>query len=167
MPPVSATRNGRLADTAVRGPKRVHHQHRNRQRTHATGNRRERAGDVCDARVHVADQHAALFGEPLQAGMTLAEDLLRHRSIRHRIHTDIDHCRTRPHEIASDERGPTDCRHQDVSLSAHPREIRRLRMTNRYRGIAVEQQDTHRLTDDVAAADDYGMASGYLDIFAL
>ena len=52
---------------AVAARKRVRHQHRDRQRTDAARNRRQRAGNLPDVRMHVADEDAPFRPEHLRA----------------------------------------------------------------------------------------------------
>ncbi len=60
-----------------------------------------------------------------------------------------------------------DRRHQDVGLAADRRQVRRPRVADGHGGVAVQQQQRHRLADDVAAADDDGVRAGDRDALAL
>ena len=61
---------------------------------------------------------------------------------------------------ARDEAGPPDRRDEDVGARGDARQIRRLRVTDRDRGVALQEQHGHRLSDDLAPADHHGVAPG-------
>ena len=54
-----------------------------------------------------------------------------------------------PHERGASDRGD-----EDVRLPRQRRQIARPRVTDRHRRVAMQQQQRHRLADDIAAADD-------------
>ncbi len=53
-----------------------------------------------------------------------------------------------------DERRPPQRRHENVGLAGHLRQVHRARMADRHGGVPVQQQQGHRLADDVAPPDD-------------
>ena len=124
-------------------------------------------GHLIDARVHVADEHAALLREPGQAWMAFGEERRHHLRVGHLVDADVHHRGAWLHEVGRDEAGPSHGRHQDVRLPARGREVGRARMAHRHRGVAVQQQERHRLADDVAAAEHHRPLARDLNLLAL
>ncbi len=56
--------------------------------------------------------------------------------------------------------------HQDIGAAAFLRQIDRFGVADSHGGIRVEQQQSHRLAHDIAAADDHGVTSGDWNIVA-
>ena len=73
---------------------------------------------------------------------------------------DVDHRRARLDEVRRDERRPAERGDEDVGLARDARQIDGPRMADRHRGVAMQQQQRHRLADDVAAADDDRVRAG-------
>ena len=69
-------------------------------------------------------------------------------------------------EIASDHAGVADGSHQNLGSAADRWKIARLGVTNRHRGIGVQQQHGHRFADDVAASHHHGIFASHLDAAA-
>ena len=68
-------------EPSARRRERVLQQHRDRQRTDAAGHRRQRAGDLRDVRMHVADDERAALLERLAPLRSRREQLLDDRAI--------------------------------------------------------------------------------------
>ena len=79
----------------LRRAQRVHHQHRDRQRSDAARHRRQGAGHFLDLGMDIADEHRALRRERSQAGVPGWKELRGDRRIGDAIHADVDH-RRRP-----------------------------------------------------------------------
>ncbi len=118
------------------------------------GTGRHRAGDLGDAGMHVADGDSPVPGErrqPRRVGREPRPDL---RFVGHRVDPDVDHDGPGLDELRRDEGRSADGGHQDVRRARHRRQIPRPRVADGHRRVAVQQQQRHRLADDVAAADD-------------
>src|SRR4029077_10800255 len=85
-------------------------------------------------------------------------------AIRDFIHAHVDDSRSGPHEIAGNHAGAADGSHQNVGSAANARQIPGFRVTNRHRGIGIEQEHGHALSDDVAAAHYHGILTSDRDI---
>ena len=156
MPPVSATRSmGQRREPRLRSGNSVLEQHRDRQRADPAGHRRQRAGDLRDRRVHVADDDRAAAVEVCEPRRSRLEQprAPSRRSVTGRD-PDVDDRGARLDECRRDEPRPADRRDENVGRRRDRGEIRRLRVADRDRRVALEQQHRHRLSDDLAAADD-------------
>ncbi len=92
---------------------------------------------------------------------------LHRRAIAHVRRPHSHDCRARLHEGGRHETRTADRRDEDVRLRRHPRQIHGPRVTDRHRRVPVQQQQRHRLADDVAAADDDGAHAGHRNLRSL
>ena len=99
--------------------------------------------------------------------MTLSEERLCDLRIRHLVHPDIDDSSARLDEGLRHQSRPADGCNENVRAAADLCEIWRSRVTHGYRCVTMQQQQRHRLADDVAAADDDGVTSGDRDALAI
>ena len=83
------------------------------------------------------------------------------------VHADVHHHGARLHVVGPDDARPPNRRHQDVGLSGHRGEVRRAGVSHGDGGIGVQQEEGHRLADDVAASDDHRPATRDLDAAAV
>ena len=98
---------------------RVLEQHRDRQRADAAGHRRQRAGDLGDVGMHVADDRRCPSCRTSPRRGLPAPNSSTHLSRdRQRIDADVDHRRAGLDEVRRHERRPADRRDQDVGLAA-------------------------------------------------
>ena len=84
-------------------------------------------------------------------------------AIADRRRADVDHRRAGLDELRRHEAGPADRGDQDVGRRGDRRQVRRLRVADRDRRVALQQQHRHRLADDLAAPDDDRVRAGDRD----
>src|SRR5437763_6814151 len=144
----------------------IAHQHGDGERADAAGHRRERAGNLGDFRMHIAHQGAAILGECLRPLRIAGEEFFQFGATGDLVYADVNHGGARMDQIASDHAGAADGSHQNLGSAADRLKIARLGVTNRHRGIGVQQQHGHRFADDVAASHHHGIFAGHLDAAA-
>src|SRR5437763_10475663 len=169
MPPVNATRSpaSALPGPGLRSRQRVFQQERNGQRPDTAGHRGQRARDLGNGRMHVADDDRAALRQRLEPRRAVAEQLLDDGAIPYWRGPHVDDGGAWLHEIPGDEAWPPDRCHENVASRGDRWQVRRLRMTDRYGGVALQKQHGHRFTDDLAAADDDGVAAANRDARAV
>src|SRR5216684_2341477 len=114
---------------------RVEHQHRDGEWADAARHRGDRSCSFSHFRMNVAHQRGTFCPESLFAFGIAGEQAREFPRIGHFVHADVDHSRARLYEIAGNHAGTSDGGHQNVRPSAHGRQIPRLRMADRDRGV--------------------------------
>ena len=82
------------------------------------------------------------------------------------VHADVDDDGARSDELLADDRCSTHRRNEDLSLARDTGKVLRPGMAYGDRRIGVGQQHRHRLSDDVAPADDDSAFARYLDVLS-
>ena len=144
----------------LRGGDGVLQQHRDRQRPDAAGHRRQRAGDLRHAPVHVADDDRAAAVEVASRGDPASKRRAATTRVGDRADADVNDRRAGLHELRRDEPRPPDRRDENVGGRGDRGQVRRLRVADRHRRVALQQQHRHRLADDLAAPDDDRVRAG-------
>src|SRR5581483_5960289 len=143
-------RNARPA-SQLHGIHSVDHQHGDRQRAYAARNGRDRAGNFDDLGVHVTDQRRTILREGGLAFFVALEKPFEFGTVGDLVHADVDDGGSGPDIVARDHAGAADGGDQDVSSAADTREIAGLRVANRNRRVAVDQEHGGWFADNVAA----------------
>src|ERR1700687_2704136 len=68
------------------------------------------------------------------------------------VYADVDYGRARLDEISPNKAGAPNRRNEDVSLPGHGRQVAGARMTNRDRGVTLQQEARDRASHNLAAA---------------
>jgi hypothetical protein len=83
------------------------------------------------------------------------------------INADIDHHRSRLDHVGRNQPGPTNCGYENVSLPRPGCQIAAAAVAKGDSGITTgtspSQQESQRLANDIAAADDHGVTARRLD----
>ena len=139
-------------------------QHRDRQRTDAAGHGRQRARDLGDRRMHVADRDRAAAIEVVQPLRARAErSARRRRALDSRLIPTSTTVAPGLTKSGVTNAGRPSAATRMSASAARLRQIDRPRVADRHRRVPVQQQQRHRLPDDVAAADDDGARAGDRD----
>src|ERR1051326_4512315 len=184
IPPVSATRINLVSQTGqvlcragqfdllssathLRRFDGVGHQHGDGQRPYAAGDRRNSAANFGRIRMHVADQSRAVFGEGGLTRRVPLKEFFELAAVGDFVDANINHCCAGLDEVARDHAGAPNGGKQNVALAAHGRQVARLAVTDRDRGVRIEQQHGGGLADNIAAADHNRVLPGNGDAAAL
>jgi hypothetical protein len=133
---------------------RIRHEHRNRQWAHAAGHWGQCSGDFGHSRVNVADEQRAVLAERRHARVLFRIPLRHDRRIGERVRSYVNNRRARPDELFRDEPGTSNGGYNDVRFPADGRKVGRLGVANGHCRVALEEQERHRLADDLASAKD-------------
>src|SRR5258705_11521421 len=117
--------------------------------------------------MHVANHERSLSLEYLAALRSDGEQAIDHGPIRYLGAHDVDNSRARFDERGRHESWPADRGDEDVAFRSDARQVHRSRVTHSDSRVAMQEQERHRLTNDVAAPDDDGVRTIDVDAGSL
>src|SRR5579885_726549 len=154
-------RGERFAASAAktRGLHRIAHQHGDRHRTNAAGNRCEGAGDLDGVGMDVADEDGSFGAEFFEASREIAEEVPGFPRVGHFVSADIYDRGARTNPIRRDKAGLAHGGDNDVGAAQNVRKGARFGMADGDGGVGVHEEKSHGFPDDVAAAEDDGVSA--------
>jgi hypothetical protein len=133
------------------GPDGVAHQHGDGHGADAAGNGRKKSGRVKGIGMNVADKHAALFAEFIEALGEVFQQARRLDRIGNFVGADIDDGSSRADPVGLDVARFAHGRDDNIGATHEFREISRFGVADGDRSVCVHEKESHGLADDVAA----------------
>ena len=137
----------------------IAHEHGDGERADAAGNGSERAGDLRDIGMDVADDGGGVFAEFFEAVGKVAEDFGGLLRVGDAIDADVNDGGSGLHIIGFDKGGAADGGDENIGITQVLLQVARLGMADGDSGIGLNEQQRHGLAYNVAAADDHGVCA--------
>src|SRR6266478_6279460 len=109
----------------------------------------------------ISHQHTALPVERRKRVRRVAEDARSLLAVGNAIDADVHNGGSGPDEVGGKGRWTTERGYQKIALTADSREVPGLGMANGDGSVLMQQQQSHGLTNDVAAAHHHGVAASH------
>ena len=140
------------ASTEASGLDCVGHQHRDRHRPDSPGNRRHHGGHFLHfPLMDVPHPDVAPLVEQIEPWGIISKQPDDFIPIRHLVAPHVDDNRAVLDEVGGDQGGLPYRRDDDVAPANHFRQVRGLRVTDRYRRVGMHQEHCQRLSNIIAA----------------
>src|SRR5215469_4421620 len=137
----------------------VAHEHGDGHWTDPAGNGSEGASGVYSVGMDVANQHAALGCKFSEARGKVGEQALGFNRIGDFVGPDVDDRSAGLNPLGLDKTGASDGGDEDVGVTDDFGKFARFGMADGDGGVGVEEQESHRFANDVAAPEDDGVGT--------